>query len=53
MKIPETKITIDNNWEVIVFNLKWDTSLLRYKDLFRTILQINWFKEDKIKKLWL
>jgi oligoribonuclease (3'-5' exoribonuclease) len=53
MKFPEVKIIVECNWESVTHKIKWEASLNRYKDIFKSILRFNWYKEDIIKKeLW-
>jgi len=52
--IPEIKITVDCDGESVTHRIKWEANLNRYKEIFKSILRFNWFKDDVIKKqIWL
>ena len=54
MNLPEVKITVESNWESVTHRIKWESNVKRYKNIFRSILRFNWYKEDIIiKELWL
>ena len=53
-KYPEIKITVQCWDESVTHRIKWDSNAKRYKDIFKSILRFNWFKDEIIKKdLWL
>lgn len=47
------KITVECNWDSIVHNIKWQSNIKKYKEVFKSILRFNWYKEDIIiKEIW-
>lgn len=50
---PEIKITVECWDESMTHKIKWTSSAKQYREVFKSILRFNWFKEDAIKKeIW-
>ena len=51
MEIPDIKIEVINWEESLSFNIKWESNLYRYEDVFKSILRFNWFSDDVISNI--
>ena len=43
-------ITVECNWESVSHKIKGHSNMDRYKNVFKSILRFNGFKEDVIEK---
>ena len=49
----KVKITVECNWDTVTHIINWTSNIKKYKDVFKSILKFNWYKEDIIiKEIW-